>query len=63
MDSVGEDGFGVARVVADGRPSDDRFWFVFGDDPALETLVVSEEEDVERSCASRRSCPSTRASP
>lgn len=48
VDSVGEDGFGVVELVADGRPSDDRFWFVFGDDPALETLVVSEDEDVER---------------
>ncbi|MEC8511623.1 MAG: BatA domain-containing protein [Planctomycetota bacterium] len=48
VDSVGEEGFGVVELVADGRPSDDRFWFVFGDDPTLETLVVSEDEDVER---------------
>ena len=48
VEDAGGEGFGVVELVADGRPSDDRFWFVFGDDPTLETLVVSEEEGVER---------------
>lgn len=48
VDDGVEEGFGLVELVADGQPSDDRFWFVFGDDPTLETLVVSEEKDVER---------------
>lgn len=48
IDDDMEEGFGFVELVSDGRPSDDRFWFVFGEDPTLETLVVSERTDVER---------------
>lgn len=48
VDSDLEKGFGFVELSADGRPSDDRFWFVFGDDPTLETLVVAETDDIAR---------------
>lgn len=48
IDASLQAGFGFVELTADARPSDDRFWFVFGEDPTLETLVVAERSDVER---------------
>ena len=41
-------GYGAIELVRDVRPRDDRFWFVFGERPTLETVVVSPRDEVAR---------------
>lgn len=48
LDEGLESGFGFVELQADGRPADDRFYFVFGDPQALEIAVVAERSDVMR---------------
>lgn len=48
IDAALERGYGAVELVRDVRPRDDRFWFVFGERPTLETVVVSPRDEVAR---------------
>lgn len=48
VDAQATSGFGSVALVGDARPADDRYWFVYGGDSTLETLVACERSDVER---------------
>lgn len=48
IDGEEESGFGFVELTTDAQPADDRFWFVYGEAPTLETLVVSERKDLAR---------------
>ena len=48
MDGEEQSGFGFVELTTDAQPADDRFWFVYGETPTLETLIVSERKDLAR---------------
>jgi len=51
IDAALRRGYGAVELVRDVRPRDDRFWFVFGERPTLETVVVSPRDEVARLAA------------
>lgn len=57
IDGSSETGFGFVALTTDSQPADDRFWFVYGDAPTLETLVVSERSDIARIASIAASLP------